>query len=96
MIYYFYGIKVASFKALYGGLSNENNPALHPALYQFPVTSAGQALTYALGKTPYEEGSIGVENIFKILRLDMVRRFNYLNHPDVAKWGLRFSIQVNF
>jgi hypothetical protein len=88
--------EVVSFKALYGGLSNQNNPALHPALYQFPVTSTGQALTYALGNTPYEEGSIGIENIFKILRLDMVRRFNYLNHPEVAKWGLRFSFQITF
>lgn len=88
--------EVASFKALYGGLSNQNNPALHPSLYQFPVTSTGQPLTYALEGTPYEEGSVGIENIFKILRLDMVRRFNYLNHPDVAKWGLRFSVQVDF
>ena len=67
--------EVASFKAIYGGLDNENNPSLHPALYQFPVTSTGQPLTYALGNTPYMEGSVGIENIFKIVRLDLVRRF---------------------
>ena len=88
--------EVASFKAIYGGLSNENNPSLHPALYQFPVTSTGQPITYALGNTPYVEGSVGIENIFKIVRLDLVRRFTYLDHPDVSAWGLRVSFQLIF
>jgi len=88
--------EVASFKAAYGGLSDENNPSLHPLLYQFPATSTGQQITYALGNTPYVEGSVGIENIFKIVRLDLVRRFTYLDHPDVSPWGLRVSFQLIF
>ncbi len=88
--------EVASFKAAYGGLSNENNPSLHPSLYQFPVTSTGQPITYALGNTPYVEASAGIENIFKIVRLDLVRRFTYLDHPNVSPWGLRLSFQLIF
>ncbi|MDB5139486.1 MAG: hypothetical protein JWR12_1402 [Mucilaginibacter sp.] len=88
--------EIASVKAIYGGLGDENNPSLHPSLYQFPVTSTGEPITYALGKTPYVEGSVGIENIFKFVRVDLVRRFTYLDHPDVAKWGIRTLVQINF
>ena len=88
--------EVASFKGIYGGVSSINNPSLHPSLYQFPVTSNGQPITYALGNTPYMEGSVGIENIFKFVRIDLVRRFTYLNNYDVAKWGIRTLVQFNF
>ncbi|MDF2434420.1 MAG: hypothetical protein JWP44_4051 [Mucilaginibacter sp.] len=88
--------EVASVKAIYSELSNENNPSLHPSLYQFPVTGTGEPITYAIGKTPYVEGSVGIENIFKFVRVDLVRRFTYLDHPDVAKWGIRTLVQFNF
>jgi hypothetical protein len=88
--------ETASFKAIYGGVSDENNPSLHPSLYQYPVTSTGQPITYALGRTPYIEGSVGIENIFKFVRVDLVRRFTYLNNYDVAKWGIRTLVQFNF
>jgi hypothetical protein len=88
--------EVGSFKAIWGGVSDQNNPALHPSLYQFPVASNGQPITYALGKTPYIEASLGIENIFKILRVDLIRRFTYLDHPEVAKWGIRTLVQFSF
>ena len=88
--------ETASLKAIYGGLNSQNDPSLHPALYQFPVTGTGQPITYALGKTPYVEGSVGIENIFKFVRVDLVRRFTYLDHPDVAKWGIRTLVQFSF
>jgi hypothetical protein len=88
--------ETASFKAIYGGVSNENNPSLHPSLYQFPVTASDGPITYALGRTPYVEGGVGIENIFKFVRVDLVRRFTYLDHPDVAKWGIRTLVQFNF
>jgi hypothetical protein len=88
--------EVVSFKGIYGGVSSANNPALHPSLYQFPVTSNGQPITYALGNTPYVEGSVGIENIFKFVRVDLVRRFTYLDHPDVAKYGVRALVQLFF
>jgi len=88
--------ETASFKSIWGGLSNQNNPSLHPNLYQFPVTATGQPITNALGRTPYMEGSVGIENIFKFVRVDLVRRFTYLNDPGVAKWGIRTLVQFNF
>ena len=85
-----------TFKGLYGALRKENDPNSDRSLLAFPVNAAGQALTYSLGKTPYMEGSVGVGNIFKVLRFDIVRRFNYLENPDVTKWGLRVKVQFEF
>ncbi|SDT30980.1 CarboxypepD_reg-like domain-containing protein [Mucilaginibacter mallensis] len=88
--------EVASFKGIYGGLSDKNDPLLHPALYQFPVDGNGQAITHALGSTPYIEGSVGVENIFKFVRVDLVRRFTYLDYLNAPKWGVRVLVQFDF
>jgi hypothetical protein len=88
--------EVASFKGIYGGVSNENNPSLHSNLYQYPLYSDGRPITYSLGNTPYIEASVGIENIFKFVRVDFVRRFTYLDNPEVAKYGIRFLVQFDF
>ncbi|MBB6128948.1 DUF5686 and carboxypeptidase-like regulatory domain-containing protein [Mucilaginibacter lappiensis] len=88
--------EVFSAKVLYGGLTDRNNPALHPSLYQFPVDDKGVPLTYTLDRTPYVEGSVGIENIFKFIRIDYVRRFNYLDHPDVPRDGIRVRVKFDF
>jgi len=85
-----------SFKSLWGGLRDENNPAIHPSLYQLPIDGSGQPISYIMGKTPYIEGSVGIENIFKFVRVDLVRRFTYLNDPEVAKWGIRTHVLFTF
>lgn len=88
--------ETASFKMLYGGIRDENNPSIHPSLYELPVRADGQPITYGLGRTPYIEGSVGVENIFKLIRVDLVRRFTYLDHPDAPKWGIRTQVVLVF
>ncbi len=88
--------EIVSAKVLYGGIRNENDPEKNPALYHFPTNENGLATTFALNDGPYVEGSIGVGNIFKLLRLDLVKRFTYLNHPDVAEWGIRGRIKFDF
>jgi hypothetical protein len=88
--------EVASVKSLWGGVRNENDPSIHPSLYEFPKDAEGAPITYALGSKPYVEGSVGIENIFKVLRVDVVRRFNYLDHANIADWGIRTRIQFIF
>jgi hypothetical protein len=80
-----------SFKALYGGLRKENDPAYSQGLYVFPTGNANANGTYALGSTPYFEAGAGLGNIFKILRVDLIRRFNYLDHSGVSPYGVKFS-----
>ena len=43
-----------------------------------------------LGKKPYTEFSVGVENIFKFLRVDGVWRYNYIGQTK-ARFGIFFS-----
>jgi hypothetical protein len=87
--------EVVAAKILYGGLRDENNPAINPAQMRFPLTK-GLTSTYALGRQPYLEASVGIYNIFSIVRLDLVKRFTYLGHPDISGLGLRISTNFNF
>ncbi|MDB5022144.1 MAG: Membrane protein, partial [Pedobacter sp.] len=83
-----------SFKAVYGGVRQENDPNRNSDLLPFPVNSEGIQTTYTFSKLPYAEGSIGLGNIFKFLRIDLVKRFNYLNHPDAPSYGIRAKIKI--
>lgn len=88
--------EVVSFKGLYGGLREENDPNLHSGMIQFPDNTDGSRATYTLEKQPYIEGSVGISNIFKIFRVDLVKRFTYLDHPNVAEWGVRARVKFDF
>jgi hypothetical protein len=46
-----------------------------------------------LRSTPYTEFSLGIENILKIIRTDVVWRYNY-NDDRKIKLGLLFSLQI--
>jgi hypothetical protein len=82
-------------KILYGGLRDENNPAVNPQQMKFPLTN-GVESTYILTGKPYLEANVGIYNIFSILRIDLVERFNYLDHPNTFKLGVLFSTNLNF
>ena len=82
--------EVLSFNMIYGGLTDKNNPTLTPGLFLLPDG------TQPLGSTPYMECSVGLENIFKILRIDYYRRLTYLDHPDIKKGGIRIALRFTF
>ena len=84
-----------SYKVLWGGVRSQNDPSKDPTLLQYPLRN-GVPFTYTLNNGPYQEASIGIGNIFKVLRLDYVRRFSYLEHPDVASSGIRALVLIQF
>lgn len=88
--------EVFSFKALYGGLRNENNPTYNQNVLDWQTNSDGDISSFTFGRDPYMEVSAGLSNIFKVLRVDLVRRLNYLDHPQVSKWGVRARIKFDF
>jgi len=88
--------EIVTFKALYGNVTSQNNPAEQSDLFRLPIATDGTPITYTLGKTPYIEGSIGVGNIFKLFRVDLVRRFTYLNNPNVSEYGIRMRFRFDF
>jgi hypothetical protein len=54
----------------------------------------------SLQAKPYMECSVGVENIFKILRVDLLWRLTYLDNTfdgiDVSTLALRFNLSFDF
>ena len=74
--------EVAGVRSLIGSY----DPTQHAGMV-FPKGMTG------LRSTPYTEFSAGVENIFKIIRVDAVWRYNY-NEDRKIKLGLMFSLQL--
>ncbi len=81
------------FKALWGDLSRRNLPSANPELLQYPVDATVTRMT----STPYMEVSVGLENIFKCVRLDYVWRLSYLDVPyRIDRRGLRLGVNITF
>ena len=81
--------EVVSFRAITGSLSEKNNPLFGAeGLYALPVG------TGLMGKMPYMEYSVGIENIFKFLRIDYIRRISYTEGlTEAEKFGVKISLR---
>lgn len=93
--------EVVSFRGIIGSLDKKNDPALiatdgtssgKTEIFSFPSGNT----VYKMDDTPYMEFAVGVENIFKILRVDYVRRLTYLDHPGIDKNGIQVAIHITF
>jgi hypothetical protein len=80
---------------LYGGLGEKNNPDYSSDLFRFPVDFNNLPLTYTLEKKPYIEASVGLSNILRIFRVDLIKRFTYLDHPNVSQLGIRVQFRLD-
>ena len=87
--------EVIDFKGFYGSLRPGNKPDLMNSngLYLFPLDPEYKN---PLTNIPYMELSFGIENIFKILEVDYVRRLTYTNLPGISKHGVRIRVHVQF
>ena len=88
--------EVVTCKALWGGLDERNRPQTDNGLILFPVNDAGETITHTLEARPYIESSVGISNIFRVLRIDVIRRLNYLNLPNTTPLALRAKFQMEF
>jgi hypothetical protein len=75
--------EVATAKAVWGTVNNANRKTLI-----FPST------LNALTKGPYAEASVGIENIFKIFRVDAFWRLNYQLPRAIDNFGFKFGFQL--
>ncbi len=82
--------EVLSCRGWYGKLSEKNIPSSENALPIFPTG------TGIIDSEPYIEMGIGIENIFKVLRVDYVKRLTYRGRPDADDDGLRISLHMTF
>ncbi|MDE5800769.1 MAG: carboxypeptidase-like regulatory domain-containing protein, partial [Paramuribaculum sp.] len=84
--------EVFSFRGFYGHLSRRNDPLLNPSLFRFPEVVSVERL----GDTPYMEVGVGLDNIFKILRVDYVWRLTYRHVPGADRGGVRVALHFTF
>ena len=89
--------EVLSAKVLYGSVRDENNPTKTNSLLKFPTDiTLGNPTTFSLGKAPYMEVSVGIANIFRLVRVDLVKRLSYLDNPGISTWGIRTRVAFDF
>ena len=81
--------EVLSFSGVYGGLSAKNTPDGKVGMYRLPDGCS------AMGSTPYMEFSAGIENIFKFIRIDYMRRLTYTDGLSSSQRnGIRFTFRL--
>lgn len=80
------------FRGLYGHLSHRNRPWNNPELLKFPEI----ANPTLMSATPYLEAGVGVDNLFKILRVDYLWRLTYRHTPGACRGGVRFLVHFSF
>jgi hypothetical protein len=76
--------EVATFSGLMGTMSAANRNL-----------SVNKNAFYTLEK-PYIEVGTGIENIFKLIRVDAVWRLTHLDHPNISQFGIRANLQILF
>jgi hypothetical protein len=77
--------EVVTCKALWGSVNEKNRKTLI-----FPTT------LNALGNEPYVEVTAGIENIFKVFRIDALWRSTYLRPKAIDNFGVKFGFQLAF
>jgi hypothetical protein len=87
---------IITFKGIYGGVSDKNNPNVTDGLMLFPVDMYGNPTTFTLKDKPYIEISAGIGNILKFFRVDVVKRVTYLDNPNVQEYGIRARFKFDF
>ena len=84
--------EVVSFRGLWGSLSDRNNPAKCGDVFMFPDGTLSQEM----GKRPYMEMGVGLDNILTFLRVDYVWRLTYRDTPGVDRNGVRIQLHFTF
>jgi hypothetical protein len=87
--------ELVNFRVLYGGVTDRNQPALQSDLFRFPTDISGKPLTFSLDSKPYIEAGIGISNILKIFRVDLVKRFTYTGNPNISNIGIRAQFRLD-
>lgn len=84
-------------RGLWGKLTSKNNPYRETSsdLFLFPMRN-GEVTSFLMDNKPYVEASVGIYNIFKLLRIEYVRRLTYTNRPGITKGGFRYTVMMTF
>jgi len=87
--------EIVTCKVIYGGIGRNNDPAYNDDLFRFPAGTDDTPLTFTLEKKPYVEAGVGLSNILRIFRVDLIKRFTYLDHPGISDLGVRVQFRLD-
>lgn len=82
----------ATGKGVWGSVTKEN-------LALLPETDAAGRPVSGFGeinREPYIEVGYGVENIFKVIRVDFIHRLTHLDNPNARPFGVKLQLQLTF
>ncbi|WP_234734227.1 DUF5686 and carboxypeptidase-like regulatory domain-containing protein [Tellurirhabdus bombi] len=77
---------------VFAGSVSEKNTLLIPT-----TDEAGRSVEgfRALGRTPYVEVGYGIDNIFKLFRVDALHRLTYRDNPNVTRFAVKVSAYLS-
>lgn len=81
---------LTSANILYGGVRAENRPV--EMLDGQPSATFG----FLQEDTPFAEVGYGIENIFRLIRVEAYHRLTYLDRPSVRKFAIKVGLQFKF
>lgn len=79
-------------KGIYGTLKQENANLIPREI----LIQKGVNPIRAFDKLPYLEAGVGIENIFKYIRVDGVWRLTYRDNASAQNFGLKISFYIGF
>ena len=81
---------ITSANVLYGGVRAENRVSQPLDQESAPI------FRHLNDRTPFAEVGYGVENIFRLIRVEAYHRLTYLDHPSVRRFAIKVGLQVKF
>ena len=84
--------EIVGIRGIVGSLSDSNRNL--SSFFSMPDTDGN--LPLGAPTKPYYEYHIGVDNIFKLLRIDFVFRGNYLDAPGATKFAIKGGVGFYF
>ncbi len=87
--------EVVTFKAVMGSMTDANRAANQLNLFEPTDEDTFPGFRTPSDK-PYLEAGVGLENIFKVFRLEALWRLNYLDNPQASRFNLRLGVDFYF
>lgn len=81
---------VGNANILWGNVSQSNKDLIPP----YDQEGLAVQTFHSLDKRPYIELGYGIENIFKVVRVDFFHRLTHLDMPEVRPFGVKISFQL--
>ena len=83
-------------RMFWGDLSSQNNPYKSASVVYFDRDTEGKVMTSVMNKQPYWEGYVGLDNIFRVLRVQYYVRMTYNEIKEPIKDRFRVSLHFSF